>query len=122
MESHKVLDDAALVSLRKLQEPGEPDIVTEVVRMFFEDSAKCREAAESAFAASDAASLAVAAHRLRGSASLLGLERLEQRAEDLEEVAVCGGPNEWATRLFRVQEALIEASLALRAASWQTPE
>jgi len=121
MESHKILDDAALVSLRKLQEPGAPDIVTEVVRLFVDDSAKCREAAESAFAASDATSLAVAAHRLRGSASLLGLERLQQSAKDLEEIAVVGGPNEWATRLFRVQEALSEALLALRNASLVNP-
>jgi HPt (histidine-containing phosphotransfer) domain-containing protein len=117
MDSHKVLHDEALTALRKLQDPGEPDIVVEVVHMFFEDSAKCREAAESAFAERDAASLAVAAHRLRGSASLLGLERLQHTAEDLEEIANIGGPTDWAARLFRLQEALSEAHLALREAT-----
>ena len=114
MDTHKVLDSEALTSLRTLQDPGEPDIVSEVVRMFFEDSDKCRVAAESAFALSDSSGLAVAAHRLRGSASLLGLQRLQQSAEDLEQIANVGGRTDWATRLFRVQETLSEAHAALR--------
>jgi HPt (histidine-containing phosphotransfer) domain-containing protein len=117
MESPKVLDGEALAALRELQEPGAPDIVLEVVRMFLDDSAQCRQAAERALAAGDASALAFAAHRLRGSAALLGLNRLQQTADDLERVANLGGPTEWAARLHRMQEALVEAHDALSAAS-----
>ena len=117
MQSPKTLDVAALAALRELQEPGAPDIVLEVVRMFLGDSAQCREAAERALVAGDASALAFAAHRLRGSAALLGLERLQQTAEDVERVANLGGPTEWAARLHRMQDALAEADEALRAAS-----
>jgi HPt (histidine-containing phosphotransfer) domain-containing protein len=114
MDTPKVLDVAALMSLRELQEPGAPDIVLEVVRMFAADSAQCRHAAERALAAGDASALAFAAHRLRGSAGLLGLGRLQQAADDLERVANLGGPTEWAARLRRMQHALAEAHASLR--------
>ena len=117
MDTHKVFDPEALRALRRLQDPGEPDIVAEVLRMFFDDSSQCRRAADDALAAGDATALAVAAHRLRSSAGLLGLQRLQQSAVDLEQVANTGGPTEWAARLFRVQEALGEACEALREAS-----
>lgn len=114
MDTLKVLDVDALSSLRELQAPGAPDIVLEVVRMFAEDSIRCRQAAERAIAAGDASALAFAAHRLRSSAGLLGLSRLRQAAEDLERVANLGGPTEWAARLRRVRDALAEADAALR--------
>ena len=117
MESPKVLDLEALAALRELQEPDAPDIVLEVVRMFVDDSAQCQQAAERALAAGDATALAFAAHRLRGSAGLLGLLALQQTADDLERVANLGGPTEWAARLQRMLDALADARDALRAAS-----
>lgn len=117
MESPKVLDLDALSALRELQEPNTPDIVLEVVRMFVDDSEQCRVAAERALAAGNASALAFSAHRLRGSAALLGLCRLQQTADDLERVANLGGPTEWAARLHRMQDALDEANDALRTAS-----
>lgn len=116
MEPPKTLGFEALAALRELQEPGAPDIVLEVVRMFLDDSAHCRQAAERALAAGDASALAFAAHRLKGSAGLLGLGRLQQSADDLERVANLGGPTEWAARLHRMRDAVIEAHEALRAA------
>lgn len=114
MQSLKVLDRAMLDSLRELQAPGDPDIIDELVRMFTADSALCRRAAEEALQARDANALAVAAHRLRGSAGLLGLQRLQRAAEELERVANVGGPSEWTARMLRVGEALAEAQSALK--------
>lgn len=114
MQSLKVLDRAMLDSLRELQAPGDPDIIDELVRMFTADSARCCAAAEDALHRRDATALAVAAHRLRGSAGLLGLQRLQRAAEALERVANVGGPSEWAARMLLVGEALAEAQLALK--------
>jgi HPt (histidine-containing phosphotransfer) domain-containing protein len=116
MEPPKVLNFEAVAALRELQASGAPDIVLEVVRMFLDDSTHCREAAERALAAGDASALAFAAHRLKGSAGLLGLGRLQQSADALERVANLGGPTEWTARLHRMHDALIEAHDALRAA------
>jgi HPt (histidine-containing phosphotransfer) domain-containing protein len=114
MQSLKVLDRAMLDSLRERQSPGDPDIIGELLRMFTADSAVCRAAAEHAVRVRDAAALAVAAHRLRGSARLLGLQRLQRAAEELERVANVGGPSEWTARMLRVSEALAEAQGALK--------
>lgn len=121
MVMHKVLDREALETLRNLQDPNEPDLVAEVTQVFFEDSTRCREAAERAFADKDPSALALAAHRLRGSAGLLGLQQLQQSAEDLEHVANVGEPTEWAARLFRMREAIDDAYLALREAALSAP-
>lgn len=115
MDTLRVLDGDAVATLKLLQEPGEADILDEVIRLFAIDAVSCRDAAERALRNHDATSLGLAAHRLHGSAGMLGLRQLQKAAEDLERVANVGGPSEWAARLVRVRDALAAALTAIAA-------
>lgn len=113
MDTLRVLDGDAVATLKLLQEPGESDILDEVIRLFAIDAVSCHDAAERALRKHDATRLGLAAHRLCGSAAMLGLRQLQKAAEDLERVANVGGPSEWAARLVRMRDALAAALTAL---------
>ncbi|MDP1569150.1 MAG: Hpt domain-containing protein [Vicinamibacterales bacterium] len=95
MSGLPVLDHATLDRLRELNEPGEPDIVIEVLTLFLEDAPARVAAVAAAQAAGDARGLERAAHGLKGSAGNIGALRLQalcHRIEDLGRLEEAGDP------------------------------
>jgi HPt (histidine-containing phosphotransfer) domain-containing protein len=108
-----VLDRSVLESLRRLQESGEPDVVGDVVTLFFSDTSERLALAREAVARADAATLVNVAHQLKGSASLIGAERMSWLASQLHE-AVRGGDTSLAPAMVSdLVAAFEETRLAL---------
>lgn len=66
-----------LQMLADLQEPGEPDLLRELVTLFLRDAPERLRALHDALAVSDYATASRAAHSLKGSAATLGAQELE---------------------------------------------
>lgn len=102
------IDRSVLESLRELQEEGEPDIISELVQLFVEDTPPQLAALREAVDASDAQSVERIAHTLKGSCGNMGAVRMAKLCEELQGVGASGN-------LARVPELLdqLEAEFEL---------
>jgi two-component system, sensor histidine kinase and response regulator len=80
------IDRSVLESLRELQEEGEPDIISELVQLFVEDTPPQLAALREAVEASDAQSVERIAHTLKGSCGNMGAVRMAKLCEELQGV------------------------------------
>lgn len=87
-----VVDWDQLLVLREYQEPGEPDIVTDLVMTFLDDATVRMDRLRKAASAADFAVVRLEAHTLKGSAATLFAERLRVAAGDVEQAATGDGP------------------------------
>ena len=67
-----VLDPAVIDTLRQLTVPGEPDVLTEVLKMFLDEAPPRIARLRNALAAGNIEELQRAAHSLKGSAGNIG--------------------------------------------------
>ena len=81
------LDPAVLDSLRQLTQPGEPDVLADVLGLFLADAPTRLGAIAAAAAAGDAAALQRSAHALKGAAGAIGASALHAACRELEDVA-----------------------------------
>jgi HPt (histidine-containing phosphotransfer) domain-containing protein len=81
------LDAAVLESLRQLNQPGQPDIVREVLTVFLADAPGRVAAIEQAIRASDAPAIQRAAHALKGASGSIGAMTLQAHCRELEDSA-----------------------------------
>lgn len=72
--SEPVLDPSVIATLRQLTEPGEPDVLAEVLELFLQDVPRRMVKLRAACAAGDAAELHKTAHSLKGSAGNIGAQ------------------------------------------------
>lgn len=80
-----VLDDSVLDQIRQLQMDDEPDLVSEVIRAYFQDTDSLMESLRLAQEESDRASLKRSAHTLKSSSANVGAMLLSVAAKSLEE-------------------------------------
>ncbi len=78
------IDSTALARLRKLQPPGSPDIIGELIDLFLRETPAKIAAVRQAVEQRDAAKLAKAAHSLKGSSASLGARALARVCAELE--------------------------------------
>ena len=81
----RALDRDVLATLRQLNEPGEPDVVKEVLALFVADAPRRMEAIVAAVVAHDAAALQRAAHTMKGASGTIGATALQGECRALEE-------------------------------------
>jgi two-component system, sensor histidine kinase and response regulator len=86
------VDPEVLAMLADLQEPGEPDLLGELVALFLRDAPERLGAIDRGLADGDLATVERAAHSLKGSASNLGAMGLHCLAACVEEQARLGNP------------------------------
>ena len=84
------LDLATLESLRALSEPGQPDLVTELVDLFLGDVPPRLKKMQAAAAAGDAATVYMQAHTIKGSAGNLGAKAMAALCQSIERPAKTG--------------------------------
>lgn len=84
MDAPTIIDWPQLLMLRDLQDPGEPDVVAELIAMFLADSAERMSRVQEAARAGDVRAIGLEAHALKGSAALLGAEHLRLAAGEVE--------------------------------------
>jgi HPt (histidine-containing phosphotransfer) domain-containing protein len=83
-----IIDDHALTGLRDAQELGAPDIVGETIAIFLADGALRLDLTRRAVAETDAEAIHRVSHAFRGSALMLGAQRLAAACLVLETVGV----------------------------------
>jgi HPt (histidine-containing phosphotransfer) domain-containing protein len=86
----EVLDPSALEVLRPLTPPGEPDILTEVLRMFLSEVPPRLERLRNAWAAGNIEEVHRSAHSLKGSAGNIGARAFFAVCSQLDEKGKAG--------------------------------
>ena len=81
-----VLDPHVIDGLRQLNQPGEPDVVREVLMLFIHDAPQRIEAVTNAARSGQAESLQRAAHALKGAAATIGATGLQRICRELEDL------------------------------------
>jgi CheY-like chemotaxis protein len=92
----------------------------ELLRMFFDDDAGALAGLRAAIRAGDAAAVAEAAHKVKGSARLIGLSMVADTAQKLEHWAASGGDARQAQALLGELDAGVDAS-AVSLKAWLAP-
>jgi HPt (histidine-containing phosphotransfer) domain-containing protein len=83
-EAKQVLDAAAIDGLRELQEPGEPDLLDELVEMFVTDGDARIEAISQASGNMRASDVEREAHALKGASAVFGAEAVVDLCQRLQ--------------------------------------
>ena len=82
-----LLDETPLRALKTLQQPGKPDLVAKVARIYLEHTPTLLGALNTAMAAQDANTVHSLAHALKSSSAHIGAGTLTELARDLETLA-----------------------------------
>ncbi len=86
----QVDDFRELTSLRAMQQAEEPDIVTELIDIFFQDTPARLEGVHQALRQADGRALEHASHSLRGSCATIGARRMARLCLTLEQEGQAG--------------------------------
>jgi two-component system, sensor histidine kinase and response regulator len=86
----QVDDFEELTNLRAMQQAEEPDIVTELIDIFFQDTPARLEGVRQALGQSDTQALEHAAHSLRGSCATIGARWMAELCFALEKAGRAG--------------------------------
>ena len=103
------LDPTAIEKLRRLQRPGEPDVVTELVDLFLSDAPSKLAALERAASEGSLAALKRTAHALKTSAGSLGAVRMAALCALIEGAVGLEAASEPLPRLAREMARVAEA-------------
>ncbi|MEW5719800.1 MAG: response regulator, partial [Chloroflexota bacterium] len=89
-EEEPILDPKVLDMFRKLQEPGAPDIIAQLIDLYLNELPDRLAAVRQAIENCDAARLAKAAHTLKGSSANMGARRAARACLELERCGKAG--------------------------------
>ena len=81
------LDRAALEAIRALQNDAAPDLLLQVVRLYFDSAPVLLERLRTALIAGDHEAIGIAAHSLKSSSANLGATVLADMCKELESAA-----------------------------------
>ena len=87
MSGADVLDPVVIDSLRRLTPPGEPDVLSEVLRLFLDEVPRRIERVRAAWTAGDLTEVHRLAHSLKGSAGNIGARAMFEVCKQLDEQA-----------------------------------
>ena len=115
MSAHDVLDPAVLERLRQLTPPGEPDVLSEVLRMFVDEVPKRLAQLRDAWQRGDAPAVQRLAHSLKGSTGNIGAAALYGVCRHIDERARTGDLSGVAPLLDALarEYAAVEAEITL---------
>jgi HPt (histidine-containing phosphotransfer) domain-containing protein len=111
-----VLDVSVMVAIRALGDPGEPDVYSEVARLFLADVPVHLSALDAAIAARSAKSVEQIAHRLRGGALEMGALRMAPLCAEIEHAARAGLLDDAAAQAGRLNREFETTRMALEQA------
>jgi signal transduction histidine kinase/DNA-binding NarL/FixJ family response regulator len=101
-----VLDPSALETLRRLQRPGRPDLLANVLKTFRRGVPNRVAELSAAAEAVDAASIVGVAHALKGDSARIGAREVQQISADMERLARDGRAQEAVALLPVLVDAL----------------
>lgn len=113
-EEAPTLDPTVLDGLRQLQEPGEADIVAQLIDLFLAELPAKLAAAQDALAKRDAGRLGKAAHTLKGSSANIGARRAAQICLKMEQFVKASQLDAAAETLTRLEQEFARVRDALQ--------
>jgi HPt (histidine-containing phosphotransfer) domain-containing protein len=111
-----VLDMSVMAAIRSLGAPGEPDVYTEVARLFLADVPIHLSALGAAIAAHSVETVGEIAHRLRGGALEMGALRMAPVCAAIEHAARAGSLEHAAAQAEVLDREFAAARVALELA------
>jgi HPt (histidine-containing phosphotransfer) domain-containing protein len=105
-----------MAAIRSLGDAGEPDVYTEVARLFLADVPIHLLALNAAIAADSAESVCQIAHRLRGGALEMGALKMAPLCAEIEHAARAGSLEHAAARAESLDREFAAARVALEEA------
>jgi signal transduction histidine kinase/CheY-like chemotaxis protein/HPt (histidine-containing phosphotransfer) domain-containing protein len=110
------LDEQVLTSLGRLQREGRPDIVQQLIELFFRDAAGLLMDLDNGAATGDAALLYSASHALKSASANLGAVVLSTHCKELEALSQSGTVTDVAglVKMIREDYRTVEARLSDR--------
>ena len=90
MTSDRALDPKVIASLRQLTNPGEPDVLAEVLQLFLDEAPKKLRSLQTALGTGDASQAARLAHSLKGSSGNIGAASMRDLCGRIDELAKSG--------------------------------
>jgi HPt (histidine-containing phosphotransfer) domain-containing protein len=91
MGTGPVLDPAVINTLRQLTGPGEPDVLTEVLKLFLEEVPPRIVRLRNSWEAGNIEEVHRAAHSLKGSAGNIGAQAMFDICKQLDGIGQSGG-------------------------------
>ncbi len=107
------LDLSVLAGLREIQQPGKPDLVTELIDLFLEDTAVQLKMLRTAVSNNNAKEVRRVAHLLKGSSANMGAGPMAALYDSLEKTEFKNG--ESGTLLVKLDREFERVNIALRA-------
>ncbi|MEP6901725.1 MAG: PAS domain S-box protein [Actinomycetota bacterium] len=86
-DARQVIDLSILSSLRDLQQPDEPDLVTKLIDLFIKDGRVRLQSLQNALIDGDSSIIKKEAHSVQGSAANIGAQYMARLCEELEQKA-----------------------------------
>jgi HPt (histidine-containing phosphotransfer) domain-containing protein len=86
-ETSLELNESCLAAIRKLEEPGGPDLVAQIISIYLDHAARLLAELRSAASRHDLISIERCAHTLKSNSAQLGAERFADVCSALERVA-----------------------------------
>ena len=96
------LDESRLAAIRKLEEPGGPDLVAQIVGIYLEHAGRLLTELRTAASRHDLVSIERCAHTLKSNSAQLGAERVAEICSALERVARTVTPESLADFLLHL--------------------
>lgn len=109
----KIIDLATLDSIRKLQKPGRPDLLKELIQLFLDTTKEYIKVLRTSVANRDLGTVSHIAHSFKSSAANLGALKLAEYCYDLEKIGNGDSGPEQIEKVFQQieiahQEAMTE--------------
>src|SRR2546422_6015999 len=114
------LDLSVLAGLREIQQPGKPDLVTELIDLFLEDTAVQLNVLREAAAKNNAKEARRVAHLLKGSSANIGAGLMAALYDSLEKTEFDNGDS--GALLVKLEREFERVNKALRAERRPTQE
>lgn len=114
IESNFVLNDAAIAAIDELQQPGTPDLLSELMELYLGHSSEGLAAIEAGFACDDVDVIAFRSHELKSSSASLGALRMADLFGRMETAARTGTLDEGRLWLGQARRELPRVQGAMR--------
>ena len=109
-----VIDQTQIASLREIQQPGDPDLLTELIDLFLHEAASDIKALAKALQMSDAAEIKRLTHRIKGSSANMGASGMAAISAKLETSESASDSSVLLTQLENEFELVRNAFMAER--------
>ena len=86
-ETSLELNESCLAAIRRLEEPGGPDLVAQIIGIYLDNASRLLAELRSAAGRNDLISIERCAHTLKSNSAQLGAERFAEVCSALERVA-----------------------------------